>query len=343
MNERSEVIHLEDVRVRLGRRDVLAVNRFAARAGEAVALLGPNGSGKSTFLRTCALLIDPAAGEVRLFGERPHHRGQRTRLRRRTASVFTDPTLLDMSARANVEVALGIHGVPRGDRSARAESWLERLGVGRLAGARPHTLSAGEAQRVALARAFAVEPELLFLDEPFASLDFETRARLVGDLRELLNSSNVTALIATHDRNEAELLAGRLVVLVDGRMIEDGATPGVLERPASLAVASLLGHTVLTREQAGRVVPDVAPLGATAHIPPGAIEVVAEASPGARALPLLALRGAGGRVQLVVDLGAPVTFEVHTSDVARRGLQAGADVYLHIDLGRVYWLDEPRR
>lgn len=338
MSGGNEAVRLDRVRVHLGKRDILQVEAFQATAGETVALLGRNGSGKSTLLRTAALLLEPAAGEVRLFGQRAKGRGERARLRRRTASVFSDPTLLDMSARANVEIALGIRGVPRGQRRARAEQWLTRLGVAALANARAHTLSAGEAQRVALARAFAVEPELLFLDEPFASLDFETRARLIGDLRDLLASSSATAFIATHDRSEAELLADRLLVLIDGRVAQDGATSELLEHPASGAVAALLGHALLTREQAARLLPTVEPRGETGHIPPGAARVEVAGAPGGCEVPLVSVRGAGGRVQLVCDIGGPVTFEVPAAGLVRSELRAGALIPLRIDLDRVYWL-----
>jgi ABC-type sulfate/molybdate transport systems ATPase subunit len=251
--------------------------------------------------------------------------------------VFTDPTLLDRSARANVEVALAIHGVDRDERRRRAERWLERLGVAHLAAARPHTLSAGEAQRVALARAFAVEPELLFLDEPFASLDFETRARLVGDLRELLADAGVTALIATHDRSEAELLAGRLAVLLDGRLAQDGPADEVLEHPRTADVARLLGHAVLTPEQVRCLLPGLEARGRVAHLPPGAARLSENSDEAAHRVPLLAIRGAGGRLQLVCDLGAPACFEVAATGIPR-DLVAGTAVALQIDPERLYWL-----
>lgn len=337
MSERHEVLRLEVIRVTAGKREILNVERFDVAAGEVVALLGPNGSGKSTLLRTGALLIEPSAGTVRLFDTEPRGRGQRTLLRRRTASVFTDPTLLDMSARANVEVALGIRGVAREARRRQAEAWLERLGVLPLAGARPHTLSAGEAQRVALARAFAVEPELLFLDEPFAALDFDTRARLVGDLRELLSSSQAAAVIATHDRSEAELLADGVAVLLEGRVEQVGSVEDVLEHPCSTAVAGLLGHALMPRDALLSRMPELRAGGAVAHVPPGAIEVVAPGDDASIAVPVLGVRGAGGRIQVVCDLGGPVVIEAGMRDVLARTLRAGDLVHLRFDLERLYW------
>ena len=191
--ESTEALRVEDVSVVLGGREVLRTDELVVGRGEVVALLGPNGSGKSTLLRVAALLQQPTAGRVSLFGQQPRGSRQRTLLRRRTASAFTGAMLLDMSVRANVETALRIHGVGGDERRRRATNWLDRLGVLDRAEARAHTLSAGEAQRASLARAFAVEPALIFLDEPFSALDVDTRSRLVGDLRELLPGEGVAA------------------------------------------------------------------------------------------------------------------------------------------------------
>ena len=128
-----------------------------------------------------------------------------------------------MGARSNIEDGAAVCTACRHrDRADRADVWLDRLGVGHLAEARAHTLSGGEAQRVSLARAFAVEPELLFLDEPFSSLDLEAKSRLVGELRTLLANEGIAALISTHDHSEAQLLAARTVVLLDGEVAQLG-------------------------------------------------------------------------------------------------------------------------
>jgi len=338
MSEQHAVLSLEGVRVVAGRRAILNVDQFRVEAGGMVALLGPNGSGKSTLLRTAALLLTPVSGRVRIFGIDGSMRTRRTELQRRTASVFTDPTLLDMSVRANVEVALRIRGMPKAERRRHADAWLERLGVFHLAGMRPHTLSAGEAQRVALARAFATEPELLLLDEPFATLDFDTRATLVGELRELLASAGGTAIIATHDRSEAELLADEVAILMDGRLVQEGALSDVFEHPASEDVARLLGHTVIGCEQVVKLLPQLVPRGRTACIPPGAMQLACAGNEDAVALRLLTVRGAGGRVQAVCDAGTPVVFELSMRDAPALKARIGELVHFVLDGSRVYWL-----
>ena len=344
MNDASSspipALSLRGVRVRRGTRDVLRLDTLEVAAGETLAVFGPNGAGKSTLLLTAALLLDPAEGEVLLFGRRPSEAG-RTTLRRETATVFQDAALLDMSARENVETALRLHGVPRADRRGRAMHWLERLGVAHLATSRPHTLSGGEAQRVSLARAFAVQPRLLFLDEPFASLDYATRATLVGEVRSLLASEGTAALLATHDHSEAELLAQRALVLVDGVSAQLGPVDDVFRRPASLEVARFLGYSVLPAMLLARI------LGGSREatwglVPPRSAQVVAV---GANAEGtghvtgiVTAVQGALGQGRILVDVGVPLAAEIAVSEMRAMALQPGSSVHLRIDPDRVAWL-----
>ena len=336
---------LHGLRVLRGGREVLRLDALEVAAGETLAILGPNGAGKSTLLLTAALLLDPTAGEVRLFGRRPSEAG-RTALRRETATVFQDAALLDMSARENVETALRLHGMPRAERRGRAMQWLERLGVGHLAASRPHTLSGGEAQRVSLARAFAVQPRLLFLDEPFASLDYATRATLVGDVRSLLAAERTTALIATHDHSEAELLAQRALVLVDGVCAQLGPVEGVFRQPASLEVARFLGYSVLPAALLARLLGgarDGGAGGATwGFVPPRAVQVTSD---GVIAGIVTAVQGALGQGRVLVAVGADphdadgtLAAELPVSEMRALLLQPGSPVRLRIDATRVAWL-----
>ena len=336
-NEPAEVLRLDDVRVVLGGREVLRVEQLTVGRGEVVAILGPNGSGKSTLLRVAALLQRPTAGTVSLFGEQPRGSRRRTRLRRRTASAFPGAMLLDMSVRANVETALRIHGVRGEQRHERATRWLDRLGVLERADARAHTLSAGEAQRASLARAFAVEPELIFLDEPFSALDVDTRSRLVGELRELLPDAGVAAMLATHDRTEARLMADRVAILIDGRIEQQGPVDEVFARPRTRAAAAFLGYSVIAGDLLnGR--PGAEGDAAMACVPPDATELVDAGTAGARAASVIAVQGAAGRAQLVVDIGAPLTLETTIERVRGGGLRVGDAVHIRIDEERVVWI-----
>lgn len=335
------VLAFTDVHIRRGGRDVLRVPELTLAPGETVAVLGANGAGKSTLLLASALLLPVDGGHVALFGERAGNARDAVRLRRGTSTVFQEPGLLDMTARRNVELALGLHGVPRSERRARAEGWLGRLGVGRLGGARPHTLSGGEAQRVSLARAFAVGPRLIFLDEPFSALDPASRARLVGDLAALLASEGTAALMATHDLGEARLLADRVVVLIDGHVTQVATPHELFARPANADVADFLGYAVVEAALLRSLLALDGGAPGYAFVPPTAVRVAdpAGAAHGSRPLDgrIVAVLGAAGVGRVICDVGAPLAAEVPIERIRDEGLRAGEAVRVTVDAERVIW------
>jgi ABC-type sulfate/molybdate transport systems ATPase subunit len=197
-------------------------------AGEVVALLGPNGAGKSTLLGALAGSIELSAGSVERDG--------------RVAVAMQSPDLAKRSVQANVELALAWWGVPRGpQRSERALRALAQMRVDGLARRRAESLSGGERRRVHLARALALEPDLLLLDEPFAGLDAEARARLLIDSTGVLRSQARGTLVVVHDRAEAWALADRIVVLLEGAIAAVGRPQELLSAPPSAGVARFLG------------------------------------------------------------------------------------------------------
>ncbi len=225
--------------VRRGGRIVVDVPALDVPAGGVYAIIGPNGAGKSTLLLQLALLERPDAGEV-LFEGQPA-RGRELALRRRMAVVFQEPLLLDRGVAANVEAGLALRGVPRDVRRERAAHWLGRFGVAELAGRSSRTLSGGEAQRVSLARAFALEPEVLFLDEPFSALDQPTRTALIEDLAAALASTRLTTLLVTHDHDEAARLGDVVAVMMHGRIKQSGAPAEVFSAPVDEETAAFVG------------------------------------------------------------------------------------------------------
>ena len=234
-----------DLIVRRGSRVIVDVPALDVATGEVLAIIGPNGAGKSTLLLHLAMLERPTSGAI-LFDGQPV-RGRELALRRRTAVVFQEPLLLDRSVVSNVEVGMRLRGVSRGDRRARAERWLARFGVAALAERSSRTLSGGEAQRVSLARAFALEPEVLLLDEPFSALDTPTRAALTDDFASVLAESKLTAILVTHDHDEAARLADRVAVMIDGRIRQVGAPAAVFSAPADEDVAAFVGIETMVR------------------------------------------------------------------------------------------------
>ncbi|GHE36448.1 molybdate ABC transporter permease subunit [Streptomyces vinaceus] len=211
-----------------------------AGPGTTIAVVGENGAGKTTLLRALLGLTPRAHAELRLgdadVTALPPHK-------RQVAWVPQDGALFPhLSALANTAYGLRARRVPRAEARREAQLWLDRLGVGHLAARRPAQLSGGQAQRVALARALAARPRLLLLDEPLAALDQTTRARVRHTLRTHLAGFGGVCLIVTHDPVEAVSLADRVLVLADGRTLQDAPPAEVTRHPRSPWVARMLGR-----------------------------------------------------------------------------------------------------
>lgn len=235
------VLEAHDVQVVLGGHKVLDVPYVGVVQGEVLVIVGPNGSGKSTLLQVLALLLRPTTGRLTFDGEAIDPHTNPLPYRRRMAMVFQEPLLLDASVRENVATGLKLRGTQGPELERRVYLWLERFGIAHLARRSPRTLSGGEAQRVSLARAFVVEPEVLLLDEPFASLDLPTRYALMGDLEGVLAGTRTTVVLVTHDRDEALALADRVGVMLGGRLAQIDRTEVVFRSPASEEVAAFIG------------------------------------------------------------------------------------------------------
>jgi len=225
---------------------VLADLDLSVPSGEVAAVLGPSGSGKTTLLRVLAGFLKPTSGTVH-FGERlvagagpgfPHAFVPPEK--RRIGIVPQEGALfphLDVSA----NVAFGL---PRGAASERVAEVLEMVGMSDYAHVRPHELSGGQQQRVALARALAPRPDVILLDEPFTALDAALRVRLRAEVRELLRGLGTTAILITHDQEEALSTADLVAVLRDGRIVQVGTPLEVYDVPADLGVARFVGDAV---------------------------------------------------------------------------------------------------
>ena len=221
---------------------------------ECLALAGPSGAGKTTILRIAAGLLHPDKGRV-VCGEEVWLDTDRgialSPDRRRVGYVFQDYALFpNLNAWRNV--AFGMGGVPRADRRERALALLDRFGMSRLADARVPTLSGGERQRVGLARALARDPQALLLDEPLSALDPRTRTEAARELIVLLREARVPALLVTHDFEEAAVLADRVAVLDEGKVVQCGRASDLTAAPASAFVADLTGAVVLMGHAHGR-------------------------------------------------------------------------------------------
>jgi tungstate transport system ATP-binding protein len=217
----NTILEVHNLQFKRGNREILNIDHFALHERETIALIGPNGAGKSTLLQVMALLLKPTRGTVEFRGV-PATPRNALAIRRRMAVVFQEPLLLNTTVYENVATGLKLRGVPRQEIKKRVDRWLELLGIAHLAGRRSHQLSGGEAQRVSLARAFALEPNVLFLDEPFSALDFPTRLSLLNELDRLLKDTGIAAIFVTHDFSEVPYLTDRVAVLKNGRLVKTG-------------------------------------------------------------------------------------------------------------------------
>ena len=234
------LVEVRDLVVVRGARPVLTIDHLAIADRETLALVGPNGAGKSTLLLALASLVRLARGQVWFRGS-PVGSGDELAYRRHIGLVLPDPLLLNTSVFANVAAGLRFRGVSSADSGARVMDWLGRLGVRHLSRRPAREISSGEAQRVSLARALVLEPDLLLLDEPFASVDAATRATLLDDFERLLRETHVACVIVTHDLDEAVRLGDRMAVVVEGQLRQCDAPERVLSAPLDGEVAAFVG------------------------------------------------------------------------------------------------------
>ena len=325
---------------------------IGAAAGEIVALMGPSGAGKSSMLAVISGLSRASEGHVSVGGKTVSSPAvQLSPQRRGVVLLGQDPHLFPhLSARDNVAFGMrvsadGGRAAARVERRARAERWLERVGLAGRGHRRPAELSGGQQQRVALARALATEPRVLLLDEPFTALDPATRGDIRAMLAARLPAAGVTTVMVTHDIVDAAALAARLIVLEHGRVTQEGPVRDVLAAPASDFVATLAGvNRVPGRIEAGvwcagglrLPAAGIADGDAVALIPLSAVDVVLvsdAAASGAVAswtAPVVRLEAtaAGARLRTA---DPDIVCDVPIAAIAGGGLAEGDTVRLRVD------------
>lgn len=225
------LVRLQGAGVRFGAHTVLQAVDLEVHAGERVALIGSNGSGKTTLLRLLH-------GQVPHLGLRQMHTDAQGR-EPSQAMVFQRPFLLRLSVWWNLLLALWLAGVPRHERAARARQALQRVNLMEHAHRPARVLSGGQQQRLALARAWAVRPQLLFLDEPTASLDPAAKRDVEALIQEFA-AEGMTVIMSTHNLGQAKRLATRVVYLEAGRLVVDRPVAAFFHEPLPDAAAQFL-------------------------------------------------------------------------------------------------------
>lgn len=246
-----------DVAVRRGDFDLTAA--LTLEAGNRLAILGANGAGKSTLLSAIAGLLTPERGRILVAGTPvfERHAGERPvrnvpTARRRVGLLGQDPLLFPhLSALNNVAFGPRAHHVPRAQAADEATRLLTAVGLHSVERRKPHQLSGGQQQRVALARALAARPQLLLLDEPFASMDVQAASHMRTLVADTLREQGMTAMMVTHNVLDAIALADRCLVLHEGRVVDEGPTARVLENPRNALAAALTGTCLVQGPLAG--------------------------------------------------------------------------------------------
>ncbi|MCD6639481.1 MAG: ABC transporter ATP-binding protein [Nocardioides sp.] len=324
------MLSLREVTVRYG--DTVAVDHVSLDlpAGEVLAVLGPSGCGKSTLLRAVAGLEPLTSGRIEvdgvdLAGTPTHKRG--------FALMFQDGQLFGhLTVARNVAYALRLRRTPREQLAARVAELLSLVGLEGYADRLPGTLSGGEQQRVALARALAVEPRLLLLDEPLSALDATLRQRLAGELREILVAAGTTALLVTHDHEEAFALADRLAVMRNGRVVQSGPIDEVWRTPVDEETALFLGYARVLRGGAARLLLEAGGLPAADAVAVRRSALVV-ADDGPLAATVVSARVTPDQIRLVV--GVDGVGEVDAVAPLDTHAAAGESVRLRVDVTRL--------
>jgi len=236
-------IRFEALRFLRGSQLILEIPSLAIPAGRTTALLGPNGSGKTTLLRLISGLEPAASGAIFVDDRQVNPAAEvPTDL---VAFAFQEAVFLRTTVRANLDLALRLRGLLPAARQERIAEVAGELGIGGYLDRRAGSLSHGEAQRVNLARTLALRAPVTLLDEPLTGLDASVRRRLLDQLPGLLERFTRTAVVVTHDREEALRLARSLVILDRGRVQASGDSGDLLHAPPNLRAARVLGFTVL--------------------------------------------------------------------------------------------------
>jgi tungstate transport system ATP-binding protein len=369
MTTAPPVLELADVKVRRGGVEVLDVPSFRLDAEEIVALIGPNGCGKTTLLLTTMGLIPRSAGRVLFRGAEIASDRAAMECRRRIAMILQEPLLFDTTVYENVAAGLRIRGLARTDVRKRVTACLERFALAPLAQRSARKLSGGEARRVSLARAFAVEPDVVFLDEPFANLDAPTRRAIIDDVERTVRDARMAAILVTHEQAEALRLADRIAVMDRGRIVQSAAPSTVMNDPANEFVASVLGmetivEGVIARRAGGQIIAAVAgkEIDALAEGEPGdpvycgirpENVILQAADPGRKtsarnvfAARVVGVSSAGPYLRVKLDCGFPLVAHVTPESSASLGLAEGAEVFASFKATAIHVIrrgEAPRR
>ena len=238
-------LELKQLDIAYGKKQIVFDLDFCLEESQIGCLLGPSGCGKTTALRTIAGFEKPTKGEIVLNGQKLND--SKTYVEpeeRQIGMVFQDIALFPhLSVVDNIQ--FGIRSLSRPQRDNRSCELLELVGMSQFEKTYPHQLSGGQQQRIALARALAPKPSLLLMDEPFSSLDVELREQLAREIRHILKQEKISAILVTHDQNEAFAMGDHICVMHEGRVQQNDSAYNLYHRPINRFVAEFIGEGIL--------------------------------------------------------------------------------------------------
>ncbi len=323
---------------------------LSVERGEVFALIGPTGAGKTTLLRIMDLLDAPESGRIFFDGvDVTRSSSAQLKARRRMAYVQQRPAVFDMSVYDNIARGLKWRRVKRRVIREKVNNALELVGLSEHFGREARTLSGGETQRVAIARALVTSPELLLLDEPTANLDPITTEKIEEVIERIIHTQQTTVFMSTHDRAQAQRLAGRMGVLIDGELLQVGTPADIFRSPARKRVADFIGvGNMLAGLLAERIDESLVVVKANGNT----LQAISDLEEGSRVWvlirtedvtfslrqaetsarntfkgPITAMTPVGNLVRIEIDCGFPLVGVVTARTVAEMGLEPGVELF----------------
>ena len=271
------LLEINDVSVSFGETKVLDGISLELESKQLLAVLGSSGAGKSTLLRLIAGFDSVDEGSITLDGNIISDAKKTLSPDKRGIGIVPQDSALFPHLDVRQNIGFGLSQLSKAEREQRVDELLGLIRMTEFAGRMPQELSGGQVQRVALARALAPRPKLVLLDEPFSALDAELRQELREEVRQVLRAEGATAVMVTHDQEEALSLADKVAVLREGKIIQVGSPSEIYNSPADIGIATFLGESVLVdgKVSGGKIQTDLGSLTALNNVTDGATGVVA--------------------------------------------------------------------
>ena len=271
------LLEINDVSVSFGDTEVLSGISLELESKQLLAVLGASGAGKSTLMRLIAGFDSVGGGSIVLDGETLSDTSKTVAPEKRSIGIVPQDSALFPHLNVSQNIGFGLSGLSKEAKAERVGELLRLIRMEEFASRMPQELSGGQVQRVALARALAPKPKLVLLDEPFSALDAELRGQLREEVRQVLRAEGATAVLVTHDQEEALSLADRVAVLREGKIIQVGSPSEIYNSPADVGIATFLGESVLVdgKVSGGKILTDLGSLSALNNVAEGATGVVA--------------------------------------------------------------------